>query len=175
MRLYWHESESVFAAEFQDFQNDLETVKIAGFRTFGPPEWIWYAPPPGVKALNRLRDLKPASGLTLTEVAFTKYQVLNQKEQEKAALKKQFKDAQKQAKKSEKLPELETYFDEEIGVTCIVVETIPSTFVMPKVTQTSDTVCIVCGQYLYPPLDYPDICLWCDMLQKNELDKLSAL
>lgn len=173
MRIYWHEEKKVFAVEFHDFQSDLDAVKSAGFRTFGPPEWIWYAPPPGVNPLNRLRENKPASGLTLTEVAFNKYKTASEKLEQKTALKKQFQDAQKKAKKESKDPEIsgltEIVIPEKGYINQSDLPPFKSTwkpFVFPK----PDSVCVVCGDYLYLPLpDYPDICSWCDIQQKKHL------
>lgn len=179
MRIYWHEEKKVFAAEFHDFQSDLEAVKLAGFRTFGPPEWVWYASPPGVKALNRLRDIKPQSGLTLTEVAFNKYKIASEKLEQKDALKKQFKDAQKIAKKQSKDPKIsgltELVIPEKGYIDSSDLPLFKSTWDKPVFIKP-DSMCIVCGDALYLPFpDYPDICGWCDIQQQISIDKRRVL
>jgi hypothetical protein len=173
LRIIWDDQENRFLAELtinEQWREDMEAAKAAGFKTNGPPQWHWYATK--ASALNKLRENKPKSGLVLTEVALSHYQSLNQKEEQKAALKKQFKTAQKQAKKTEKLPEAEMYFDTEIGVICLVVKPKVSEFIQPVIHGKSDTICIACGDLLYPPWDYPDICVWCD---KIKLDKITAV
>jgi hypothetical protein len=179
VRIYWHEERKVFAAEFHDFQTDLDSVKSAGFRTFGPPEWIWYAPPPGVKALNRLRENKPASGLTLTEVAFNKYKIASEKLEQKDALKKQFQDAQKIAKKQSKDPEIsgltEIVIPEKGYIDQSDLPPFKSTWV-PWYFPKPDVYCFICGDPLYLPFpDYPDVCGWCDIQQKISIDKTKLL
>lgn len=179
MRIYWNESKNVFAAEFHDFQSDLEAVKLAGFRTFGPPEWIWYAPSPGVKALNRLRENKPQSGLALTEHAFNKYKLASEKLEQKDALKKQFKDAQKKANKESKDPDISGLTDiiipEKGYIDASDLPEFKSTWNKPVFIKP-DFICIVCGDWLYLPFpDYPDICSWCDMQQKISVDRTRVL
>lgn len=170
MRIIWNDQDNRFLAELtpgEQWREDMEAAKSAGFKTTGPPSWQWYASK--AATLNKLRENRPKSGLVLTEVALQKYQQLNQKEEQKLALKKQFKTAQKEAKKQEKLPEVETYFDAEIGVICLVVKPLSSAFTMSKtVHEAPNAICITCGDPLYAPWDYPDICLWCD---KIKLDK----
>jgi hypothetical protein len=173
LRIIWDDQESRFLAELtpgEQWRDDKDSIQAAGFQTDGPPDWRWYTKK--ASTLNKLRENKPKSGLVLTEVALSHYQALNQKEEQKAALKKQFKTAQKQAKKTEKLPEPDVYFDTEIGVMCLVVQPKVSEFTQPIIHGKSDTICIACGDPLYPPWDYPDICVWCD---KIKLDKITAV
>jgi hypothetical protein len=170
MRIVWDDQQNRFLAELtpgEQWRDDKDSIQAAGFQTDGPPDWQWYTNK--ASTLNKLRENRPKSGLVLTEVALQKYQQINQKEEQKAALKKQFKQAQKQAKKFEKFPEPETYFDEEIGVTCLVVKSKPSSFVQSKIQFASNLFCIVCGEPVYYP-DYDDICLDCNDRQKIKLD-----
>ncbi len=168
MRIVWDQNESRFLVELTPgelWREDMEAVKAAGFRTTGPPDWKWYATK--ATSLNKLRDKRPSSGLTLTEVALQKYQILNHVEQQKLDLRKKFKEAQKQAKKQEKIEEVKTYFDDELQITCTLVEPSKTIFVSKHVAPVAPTnLCIVCGEPVYY-IDYPDICLWCDKIQKN--------
>jgi hypothetical protein len=107
----------------------------------------------------------------LTEIALAKYQTLNQKEEQKAALKKQFKDAQKKAKKESKDPEIsglvefvipEKGYIDASDLPLLEVHWKPPVFLKP------DIFCIVCEDPLYLPFpDYPDICIWCDKIQRE--------
>jgi hypothetical protein len=167
MRVIWDDKDNRFLAELtpgEQWREDMEAVKAAGFKTDGPPAWSWHTTKASV--LNKLRENRPKSGLVLTEVALTHYQTINQKEEEKTALKKQFKQAQKLAKKTEKFPERKTYFDEELQITCLFVEPKTTEFTMPKIsTVTSADRCMVCEDPLYC-YDYNLICIWC----KKELE-----
>jgi hypothetical protein len=100
VRIIWNTETKAFQAVLtagEQWQSDLEAVKLAGFKTTGPPAWQWYTTKPSV--LNKLRDNKPKSGLTLTEVALEQYKPLNEKEQQVLALKKQFQKEKKAAEK----------------------------------------------------------------------------
>lgn len=89
MNIRWSPDRRQFEAEFSaDFAGDLEAVKAAGFRTTGAPEWLWYAPPPGIKALERLRAKKPASGLTITPEAFAVYRPLAEQDAKNTEVRK---------------------------------------------------------------------------------------
>lgn len=159
MRIIWSETESVFVAEFSsDFAGDLDAVKQAGFRTFGAPEWLWYAPPPGVAALSRLQKNRPKSGLVITEVAFQKYNLLKEQFDKKVEFKKTFKKLQHVADQdSVKRP---TYKDEN-GIVSFVVEPVDEEFTWKfSPPALPDQWCFVCGDPVY---DYEgtDLCLWC--------------
>ena len=159
MRILWSDSENVFVAEFSsDFPGDLDSVKTAGFRTNGPPNWLWYAPSSGVKALDYLREHKPNSGLVITEQALEKYNFLKKQFEKKRELKKIFEQGKREASKTsfEK-----TFIDSESGIKCLVVESkvqdfVPS-FVRPK---SPEDICFMCGEPVYF-YEYPDICLSC--------------
>jgi hypothetical protein len=169
MRIVWNNEHSVFVAEFSDFQSDLEEVKKAGFRPLGtPPPWIWHAPPPGIKALNRLRDQKPKSGLVITETALQKYKPLQQQQVEKDNLRKQFKSAQKIAKKTEVCEDTrDTYIDTETGIICIVVKPSDTKFTWDHIKPSEPKEkCLACDCGLYLPLDGKTFCMFCE----KELD-----
>jgi hypothetical protein len=145
----------------------MEAAKAAGFKTDGPPSWLWHTSKAAV--LNKLRAHKPSSGLTMTELALQKYQPLNQQEEQKAALKKQFKDAQKKAQKESKDPEISGLVELVIpeGKLWISAEDLPP--IESKWSYTPPTPpeerCMVCEDPLYL-YDYENICLFC----KKELD-----
>lgn len=140
----------------------METVKLAGFKTQGPPTWAWYA----LKAatINKLRSNKPPSGLVLTETAVQKYNLLNEQEQKKLEVKKQFDQAKKAAKKLSKDPAIS-------GLTELVIpakgyigfEDLPPLAVvwLAPVFVRPDSECFLCGDPLYGYPDYEDVCLWC--------------
>lgn len=173
MNIRWDTAESIFVAEFSsDFAGDLDAVKVAGFRTFGPPAWVWYAPSPGILALNRLRANRPASGLTITPEALEIYKPLVVIEEQNAATRKQLAEAKKQVKKERKESEQEateasfTGFSEEkwwVGV-----EDLPpwvpvaAEAIVKAAAQGSQ--CVICEQpvYFYESQD-PPTCLWCEM------------
>lgn len=169
MRIIWNEEHSWFQAELTQgelWQDDKDSLQAAGFRTEGPPSWIWYCT--RSKPLNKLRDLKPKSGIVLTELALEKYNFLEKKLAEKTALKKQ---AQKILKETEQTSvPVDMYFDEELGFMCIVVKPSESKFVWtPPVHLEPAAYCVICGSGL-GLMDYNDVCLWCDKQQKG-LDK----
>lgn len=164
MNIIWNSLERVFVAEFSgDFQGDLEAIKNAGFRPLGvPPPWVWHAPSPGVKALNRLRANKPQSGLTISPEALLIYTPLNDLEIKNEEVKARLKDARKAQKKQQK--ESEKYQIPE-GKEYIIAEDLPP--LPPFASQNlvvdfpgEKVLCQGCGDRLYP-YDYPDICLWC--------------
>ena len=178
MRILWNSTQNVFQAEFSaDFQGDLDAAKAAGFRTFGAPEWIWYAPPPGIKALNRLKDNKPKSGLTITEAALEKYKTLSVKYEKKEEIKKALKDARKAAKKEEcSLP----WFDipEKGYIDASDLPPMPPfvhTYVRPNYPHEFCFICgcevPICSLYKTEPLA---ICLWCEKEMDEKKSENSA-
>lgn len=97
-----------FEAEFTtDFHGDLAAVKAAGFRTTGPPSWTWWTTK--LTVLNKLRENKPASGLTIAEDAYQAYLRLSEIEAKNAEVRKQFapiKAEQDKVKKERKKKEI---------------------------------------------------------------------
>lgn len=76
----------------------MEAVKEAGFKTQGPPLWLWCTKK--VSVINKLKDNKPKSGLSLSALAFEKYKPLNEDEQKKLELKKEYKKLKRTAEKN---------------------------------------------------------------------------
>jgi len=168
VRIIWDDQENRFLAELtpgEQWREDMEAAKAAGFRTTGPPSWQWYAGT--VETLENIRKHPPKSGLLITEQALQKYKPILEKFQQKQELRKQFKQAQKIAKKSEKFLEPEMFFDAEIGVTCVVVKPsqiiFVSTFIRPEPPKER---CLLCEDPLYPPLDGRTFCAWCEIENK---------
>ena len=171
MNIAWHTFERVFIAEFSsDFRGDLDAVKAAGFRPLGvPPPWIWHAPAPGVKALNRLRENRPASGLTITPEALEIYKPLAELEARNEEVRKQLAEQKKKAKKEQRKKEEETAVKlVQEGPIWIELENLPtgplyvSSFTAPL---PPDLKCHVCLQPVYfYELQSPPTCLWCESL-----------
>lgn len=167
MRITWDTTEYRFVAELTPgdlWREDMEAVKSAGFKTTGPPSWQWFAVK--AKPLNKLRETRPKSGLVLTELALEKYKQINQREEQKAALKKEFEQAKKVAKKQSKDPEISGLTELIIpeGKNWISKEDLPpweskltGTFTRP-VPPTE--LCMICDEpiYFYEHL----VCLWCE-------------
>lgn len=180
MNIVWNSVERVFVAEFSsDFAGDLDAIKAAGFKPLGvPPPWIWHAPSPGIKALNRLREKRPASGLTISPEALAVYTPLNELEVKNQEVRTQLaiaKKAQKKEQKKKASEEPDPYWaklTEEkwwIGA-----EDLPPwvSALIPKIRPilTSEQICEGCGIGPLSPLDYPTLCLWCsktNILEEN--------
>lgn len=160
MNLRWNPGFRRFEAEFSDFQSDLETVKAAGFKTDGPPEWIWYS----YKA-EPLTKLKGRPGLTITPEAKAQYAPLAAVEANNAKVKAELALHKKELKKTLK---------ENEGKTALVIP--PKGYIsacdlppMPPPDRPfarpapPDTKCIICQQPVYE-YEYaagaPLICLW---------------
>ena len=164
MNIVWDSSAREFVAQFSsDFAGDLEAVKAAGFHTGGPPEWRWYAPSPGVKALNRLREKRPVSGLTISLEALEVYKPLQEIEEKNLEVRARLADAKKTLKKKLKeearcdwLPAGKEYLEAEDLPP--IPPFVSSNLVVPFPGEIK--LCEGCGDRLYF-YDYPDICLWC--------------
>jgi hypothetical protein len=165
MNLRWNGSLRRFEAEFVDFQGDLSAVKAAGFKTDGPPEWIWYSYKVG--PLIKLRGNRPLSGLTITAEAKEQYVSLAALEESNSKVKAELAAHQKEQKKKLKA---------EIGTALLVIpekgyieaSDLPlmpkseSAFVPPTPPATR---CIVCLDPVYFfELQNPPTCLWCEKI-----------
>ncbi|SRR6266550_6814470 len=159
MRIIWDTTESVFAAEFTDFASDLDAVKAAGFRTFGAPAWVWYAPSPGVKALERLRKNPPKSGLVITEVALQKYKSVKEEFDKKAEFKKTFEKLRVAARKEQAGSKVGQY--EKDGFISFIVQPCTEKFVHTYAAPAPPTAwCFICGDSVHE-YEGTDLCLWC--------------
>jgi len=154
-----------FEAEFSDFEGDLAAVKAAGFKTDGPPEWIWYTYKSS--PLTKLRTHRPASGLTISAEAREQYTALSPVEENNAKIKVELAKANKELKKTLK---------EDEGKTSLVVpvkgyigaEDLPPMPLSEKhyvPPPPPETTCIICKAPVYPyELQNPPTCLWCEKI-----------
>ena len=174
MRIIWDPTEYRFLAELTPgelWREDMESVKAAGFKTTGPPSWQWYCFK--AKPLNKLRENRPKSGLVLTELALEKYKQINDREEQKAALKKEFQQADKAAKKASKDSEISGTTELIIpeGKIWISREDLPPgkpfvwTYVRPEPPKE---LCMICDSPLYSIYEHPLICLWCEKELDNQ-------
>ena len=183
MNIAWLQPERVFVVEFStDFNGDLDAVKMAGFKTFGPPQWVWYAPSPGIKALNKLRENKPASGLTITPEALEIYKPLAERWAKNEEIKNQLlqvkKAAKKEAKKQEQIentPQADpSYIPDGNLPPCLFagVEKVQVQHGQVSVFTPAPHLgpwCTFCRQPVhFYELQEPPTCLWCEV---HELDK----
>lgn len=169
MNIRWSPERRQFEAEFSaDFAGDLEAVKEAGFRTTGAPNWLWYAPPPGIKALERLRAKRPASGLTITPEALSAYAPLAEQAAKNTEIRKAAADLNKANKKQKKKAEQEATGDaamppEKEFITAADLPPMPPStnlFVRPA---PPTSLCFICLEPLYF-YELPDICLFCEKM-----------
>lgn len=177
MRVIWNSEEQKFQAEFaqEHWRGDMEAAKAAGFRTSGPPAWLWTTSKASV--LNKLRKNRPASGLTLTEVALEKFKFRDKQDTQKAELKKAFKVASKASKKVSLDPRISGLTQMKVPAKgYITAEDLPpytpiyKGFVPPA---PPDELCLICDEpiYFYEHL----VCLFCekesDVLLRTMQDK----
>ena len=175
MNIRWSPNRRQFEAEFStDFAGDLEAVKEAGWRTTGAPEWLWYAPPPGIKALERLRAKRPASGLTIAPDAFAVYRPLAEQEAKNAEIRAAAALLKKANKKEKKKKEQEAIGtaampDDKIYITAADLPPMPPSerYIPPPPPAER---CSSCQQPLYF-YESPDICLYCELM----LDKMISV
>lgn len=171
MNLKWNPDFRQFEVEFHNFADEQPRVKTAGFKTNGPPEWLWYS----IKSepLTKLRENRPTI-LNINADARTEYLRLKEVEDRNAATKAALKDHTKELKKKLKLDKQDAtkpgeYLDPEVGFVCLkVLDKLkienPDKFVRPK---PPTIVCFICGTpvyfYEYGEGQHPS-CLWCQKL-----------
>lgn len=103
MRITWNPELREFRAELSPgpmWQTEQATAKSSGFKSSGPPDWVWWTKKASV--LTKLRDSRVESGLTtltVTPDARLEYDKLVQTEARNADVLKQLKDAKKAQKK----------------------------------------------------------------------------
>jgi len=167
MRITWNTAENRFQIEVDHatLRDDVDSVKTAGFRTTGPPQWVWYTNK--ISSLESLRKNPPKSGLTITELALEKYKFLKEQAEKKAEVKRAFEQEMKAAEERapSKWPQ---YKDPETGITCFIVEPAAESFVWKYVApEPPPQTCFICGSPLYM-FDLDDICLWCEKKDKEK-------
>jgi hypothetical protein len=175
MNLRWNPDLRRFEAEFgTDFRIEQPLTKAAGFKTTGPPSWVWYS----IKAapLTKLREDKPPV-LTISPEARAEYTRLKEVEDRNVATKAQLAAHTKELKKKLKLDKQDTmkpdeYMDEVLGFVCcrVLPKPAPPVSSYDKVKIIPTERCVVCKEYLfeyeYSPTG-PKVCMWC---WKNVLD-----
>lgn len=158
MRIVWNNNENWFQVELSSeyWVDDKQSVQQAGFKTTGPPEWIWKTQKAAI--LNKLRDIKPKSGLIITETALEKYKLINEQESKKKELKKQFEKQRKAAQQNfNSRPEYE-----KDGFVSFIVEQKDKLFIPTYVKPEPPAEwCFVCGDPVYN-FEALDLCLWCE-------------
>lgn len=172
MNLRWNGSLRRFEAEFStDFQGDLASVKVSGFKTDGPPEWIWYSYK--AEPLTKLRENRPASGLTITPEAREQFTSLATVEANNAKIKTELAAHNKELKKKLKVadqdakasagPKMKMCAE---GYLCISREDLPpmppreGAYVAPV---WDGPRCSICQSALLPfERHNPNICMWCE-------------
>ena len=176
MNLNWNAEQRRFEVQFHDFPNEQPRVKVAGFKTDGPPSWVWYSIK--AEALTKLRESRPAV-LTISPEARTEYARLKEVEDRNAAVKAQLAEHKKALKKKLKTDKQDSikpneYFDEMLQCVCTKVEPKPSCIANPFVRPAPPEItCFICGcpiyWYEYSESQKPS-CMWC---QKEVLDNTS--
>lgn len=172
MNLNWNTELRRFEVQFHDFQDEQPRVKAAGFKTDGPPAWIWYSFKS--EPLTKLRENRPAT-LTISPEARAEYAKLKEVEDRNAAVKAQLAEHKKALKKKLKADKQDAmqpdeYLD-DAGFVCLkVAPGLPFTSQMPPPPPHPETTCFICGNpvywYEYGESQKPS-CLYC---QKIVLD-----
>lgn len=182
MNIRYNSQQGTFEAEFStDFNGDLQAVKTAGFRTSGPPTWIWWTNK--LPVLNKLRENKPASGLSITEDAYQQYLRLTEIEKVNEAARAQFapiKEKQEKEKKERRKKEIkdQNYVTVEIpkkpgeDYDFIGKEDSPSSppyeHKTPILAHTG-SFCVYCNAPVhFYELQSPPTCLYCETQLKNK-------
>jgi hypothetical protein len=178
LNLRWNTSFQRFEAEFSDFQGDLAAVKAAGFKTDGPPAWVWYS----IKAapLTKLRENRPAT-LTISPEARAEYTRLKEVEDRNAATKALLVQHKKELKKKLKLDKQDSmkpdeYFDEVLQCVCIKITPKPFESTNPFIKPPPpETTCFICGTpvYFYEYAEGQKPCCMWD--QKTVLDNTTEV
>lgn len=175
MNLRWNTDLRRFEVEFHDFASEQPLVKAVGFKTDGPPAWVWYSYKS--EPLTKLRENKP-SVLTISADARSEYNRLHVVEQRNAEIKAQMQTATKELKKKLKTEKQDAakpdeYLDPETGIICQKIAPKPPIRVESLANLKKDPPaekCVICGDGLYDyeyPLSGPKACFWC---QKVVLD-----
>jgi hypothetical protein len=164
VNLRWSGTLRRFEAEFSaDFQGDLAAVKAAGFKPdTSSGAWVWWTGKSA--ALTKLRENKPASGLTITAEARAQYTPLAAMDAKNAEVKAALKKHQKEQKKT---PPKDSMKLCDLGFACISREDLPSQscLVHPYTPPPPpETKCLICETpiYFYEKQD-PPTCLWCEV------------
>jgi hypothetical protein len=151
MRIIWNSKDNQFELQFDSnyFRDDLDAAKAAGFRTTGPPSWIWYTT--RLKCLKYLQKHQPASGIKIAQDALAKFSQLVTEGKEKQALLKDAKKRQKAIRPQFKQSEPEQRYE------------VPFKPFEPP--SPPDVRCTFCFQPVYDMLEQIEpvpVCMWCE-------------
>jgi hypothetical protein len=175
MNLRWNGTFRRFEAEFsQDFHGDLAAAKGAGFKTDGAPEWIWYTYKAG--PLGKLRENRPASGLTISPEAREQFVSLWAVEQKNAETKALLAEHNKELKKKLKMQEQEgkaTPIPEKGYIDASDLPPLPPTATRYIPPPPPTTLCCICRApvYFYEKQD-PPTCLFCEKIVLDISDEV---
>ena len=173
MNLNWNPTLRRFEVQFHDFNDEQPRAKAAGFKTDGPPAWLWYSHK--AAPLTKLRENRPAT-LTISPEARTEYTKLKEVEDRNAATKALMAEHKKALKKKLKTDKQDSmkpdeYFDEGLQCVCLKVEPKPFESTNPFVKPAPpETTCFICGTPVYfyeHGKEQKPSCLFC---QKTVLD-----
>jgi len=176
-----------FEAEFsQDFQGDLAAVKAAGFKPdTSTGAWVWHTAK--IPVLQKLRENKPASGLTITPDGLEVFKKLEETHNRNTLIKaeaaKIAKAQKKERKDKEQEDETAKFLVIPDGKIWIDKEDLPpappyeSSFVRPP---SPSLRCITCNDPVYKEFELsdPPICLYCEKTlfdPHKKLDKPPAV
>jgi len=160
LRIEWNDK---FVCQFHDWKLEQPIAKAAGFKTDGPPQWVWSTHK--IKPVIKLVKNKPASGLAMSKQAFQKYTELKQEHDRNEALRKQMKEARKAAADQSDDPSISGMCTLVIPAKGYIdrtdISVVPSLVERQIITPMQFTGwCLVCGDEL-AFYEHYDICLWC--------------
>lgn len=177
MNIKWNTDLRRFEAELHDFKDEQPRLKAAGWRTDGPPQWVWYS----VKSepLTKLRTNRPAV-LTISPEARAEYARLKEVADHNAATKALLAEHTKALKKKLKGDKQDAMKPDEymdpLGFVCLIVKPGP-----PFVSQMTppppfpETTCFICGSpvYLYEYAEnQKPCCMWCSKIVLDKQDEV---
>jgi hypothetical protein len=151
---------------------ETEILKGAGFKTDGPPSWVWHTGK--VPVIQKLRANKPASGLTIDDDARAVYVSMEENFNKNAAIKAEARKISQAQKKEAKLAE-QTLPDPPDD--CPMDGTLPPCIFAGKELKRSEELsepykapphpgpwCVLCKVpvYFYEMLAPWALCLWCE-------------
>jgi len=177
VNLRWNGSQRRFESEFSsDFQGDLAAVKEAGFKPdTSTGVWIWHSSKAG--PLTKLREKRPASGLTIASDAKAIYASLSEMESKNDKIKAEAKEYSKSIKKKRVV-------EEQIKHALVIPEKgyISAEDLSPQPPQENryvpppppDTKCVICAApvYFYELQTPFMMCLWCEKITLDKSDEL---
>jgi hypothetical protein len=114
MRITWNQNEERFEAQFasgEQWEADKTAAMDAGFKTTGPPAWVWFVSKS--VALAKLRSHRPGSGLTISKEALDRFNYLQGVEQKNAELKAYAKEQEKRVKKEREQEKIQKQREED--------------------------------------------------------------